>query len=103
MNGGLLEEREWLREGTLIICNVKIRLFFQTATEKCVMNTKTATKKCIDCTKSPTKKCNDWLSLKMEGGVMSVAGGGNWHFSRAVEIKKGRRQCRHPGAMKKNI
>lgn len=29
MNGGLLEEREWLREGTLVICNVKIRLFFK--------------------------------------------------------------------------
>ena len=29
MNGGLLEEREWLREGTLIICNAKIRLFFK--------------------------------------------------------------------------
>jgi hypothetical protein len=77
MNGGLLEERELLREGTLIICNVKIRLFFQTATEKCIDFTKTATKKCIDCTKSPTKKCNDWFFLKMKGGVMSVAGGGN--------------------------
>ena len=46
MNGGLLEEREWLREGTLIICNAKIRLFFQTATEKCIDFIKTATKKC---------------------------------------------------------
>ena len=27
MNGGLLEEREWLREGTLIICNAKIDYF----------------------------------------------------------------------------
>ena len=29
MNVGLLEERELLREGTLIICNAKIRLFFK--------------------------------------------------------------------------
>ena len=28
MNGGLLEEREWLREGTLIFCNAKIRLSY---------------------------------------------------------------------------
>ena len=45
----------------------------------------------------------DRLFLKMEWEFWPWLGGGNWHFSRAVEIKKGRRQSRRPGAMKKNI
>ena len=52
------------------------------------MNTKTATEKCIDCTKSPTKKCKGWLFLKMEGGVISMAGWGQLVFVRGGYKKR---------------
>ena len=40
-----------------VFCQGNDKIVFQTATEKCIINTKTPTKKCIGCTKTPTKKC----------------------------------------------
>lgn len=40
-----------------VFCQGNDKIVFQTATEKCIINTKTPTKKCIGDTKTATKKC----------------------------------------------